>query len=132
MSSRDRVTAMKRVLADMLFLLGATVVVFFALTVFIVIFQPQNNVGLDRAFVARAYSFVTALVQVDEDAVACFGVFVGLAIVVMARLMCQLPRRQWQLSVAVQRLRQARAQRPPLAGLDLPPMSSLQNSNPQC
>jgi hypothetical protein len=130
MTSRDRVTTMKRVLADMVFLLGATVVVFFALTVFILIFQPQNNVGLDRAFVARGYSFVAALVKLDGDAVACFGLFVGLAIVLMARLMCQLPRRQWELSVAVQRLRQARAQRPPLSGLDLPRISSLQNSHP--
>ena len=131
MTIKDRVTAMKRVLADMLFLLGTTVVVLFAVIVLIVIFQPQNNVILDRAYVVRACSFLAALVQVDEQAVACFGLFVGLTIVVMARLMCQLPRRQWELSAAVQRLRQPDPQRPPLSSLDLPQMSSFHNSHPQ-
>lgn len=132
MTSRDRVTAMKRVLSDLLLLLGATVVVFVAIIAFIVIFQPQNNVGLDRVYVVRACSFVAALVKLDEQAVESFGLFVGLAIIVMARQMCQLPRQQWELSVAVQRLRQPRREPLPLSGLDLPPISSLQNSNPQC
>jgi hypothetical protein len=133
MSIKDRVTAMKRALADVLLLLAATVVVFLAVIVLVVILQPQNNARLDWAYVVRASSIVVALVKLDEQAAACFGAFVGLALIGMTRLICRLPRRQWELSVAVKRLRRPHRGRPSLSGLDLPPaMSSLQKSQPQC
>lgn len=84
---------MKRALADVLFFLGAAAVVLFAFALFIVVFQVQNIIGLDRAFV-RAGSFVVEFVRLDQQAVTWFGLFAGLVIVIMARLSCQLPRSQ--------------------------------------
>jgi len=104
---------MKRALADILFFLAATAVVLFALSLFIIVFQVQNTVGLDRAYLSRAWSFVVEFVKRDKQALGWFGLFAGLVVIVMARLICHLPRLQWELDAVARRVRRPRRPHPP-------------------
>lgn len=87
---------MKRALADVLFFLGATAVVFFAFAVLFIIVRDQNLAILDHSYLLRACSFAAELVKQDQQAITSFGLFVGLVVVIMARLGCRLPRSHWE------------------------------------
>ncbi len=104
---------MKRAMVDVVFFLGATAVVFLAVAVFILVLQLQNIVALDRAYVVRACSFINEFFRQDSQAVEWFGLFMGLVIVTMARLTCQLPRPWWALRTAAHPLPGPRRPHPP-------------------
>jgi hypothetical protein len=98
---------MKRAMADALCFLGATAVVFGAIAELIFVFQPQNNLALDRAYLQRACSFAAEFLRQDSQAVVAFWLYLSLVIVIMTRLKCQLPRSRWEPGVAakLQRVR---------------------------
>jgi CBS-domain-containing membrane protein len=110
---------MKRAMADALVLLGATAVVLLAVAEFIFLFQPQN----DLAYYQRGCSFAAEFLRQDTQAVVAFGLYVGLAIVIMARLKCRLPQSRWEPGGAVKSLRAPRRVAPATSDLALPQQS---------
>jgi len=100
---------MKRALADVLFLLGATAVVFFAFAVLFIVLKNQNAAVLDHSYLLRACSFAAEFVKQDQQAITSFGLFVGLVVVIMARLSCHLPRSHWEPAQDFSRSRRAGA-----------------------
>lgn len=94
--NESRVAAMKRAMADVLFFLGATAIVFFAFAVLLMVVPEQNMFSFGRAYFLRAGTFAAELVKQDPEAVSCFGLFMGLIALIMARSSCQLPLSQWE------------------------------------
>lgn len=88
---------MKRAMADVILLVGATTVVFIAIAEYIAIFHPQTNFSLGRLYWLRADAFVSEFLRLDSEAAVAFALCMGVVIVIMARLMCQLPRSTWGL-----------------------------------